>query len=81
MVYGMCSGCLCNVMFCETGHDETGRLFKVYFCNKCKNYTRVFEVPMTERETVDQALVTEALSANRKPHQLRMFAAGRVSED
>jgi len=77
----MCSGCLCDAIFNEVGHDENGRIFKLYFCHKCKNYTRVFDAPMTEREEVDMTLVTEALSANRKPHQLRMFAPARVSED
>ncbi len=81
MKYGMCSGCLCDAHFTEVGHDDTGRMFKVYFCPKCKNYTRVFDAPQTEREAADHALVTAALSAARRPIQLRMFAAGRVSED
>lgn len=81
MVYGMCSGCLCDAMFTEIGHDDEGRTFKLYFCHKCKNYTRVYDAPRSEKEVVEDALVTEALSASRRPVQQRTFPAARRSED
>lgn len=79
-MYGMCSHCLCDAHFTETGHDEHGRRFKLYFCHKCKQYTRRFDAPMSEREVVDEALVEDALSEPNKAKQLRMFAKARVMD-
>lgn len=59
----MCPHCLSDGEFLEAGHDETGRTFKIYGCSKCRNMTRVFDTPITEREVVLVALVEEALSA------------------
>ena len=71
-----CSKCLADAHFMESGHDEQMRRFDLYFCEVCKNYTRDFI--LTEREVVEPALRTEALSD--KPEQLRMFPAARVSD-
>jgi len=80
MQYGMCSHCLCDAHFTEIGHDEHGSTFKLYFCHKCKQYTRVFDAPQSERESVNQALVTDALSDTEHPKQLRMFPQVRISD-
>ena len=68
-----CSKCLAVTKYMETGHDEQHRMFDLYFCEVCENYTRDFNLPEPN------ALVRESLSAT--PVQIRMFREGRVSED
>lgn len=58
----MCAKCLGDAFFVEVGH-EGERVFKLYLCPECKNYTRNFRVPQTEKEVVEDALAQEALSA------------------
>jgi len=80
----ICSKCLADAVYQETGHDTDGKKFDLYFCETCENYTRDFM--LTERETVDEAIAEEkrlaleprALSANIR--QLRMFPAARVTD-
>ena len=81
-----CSKCFNEAVFQESGHDEQLRIFNLYFCPACENYTRDFN--LTERQTVDEALRTEALrteaprteSPSDKPRQMRMFPAAHVSD-
>lgn len=67
MSNNLCPHCLADCHFLETGHDETGRSFKLYGCKVCRSMTRVFDAPQTEREVVLVALVTDALSDNVTP--------------
>lgn len=76
MKTGTCGKCLAQTIFIESGHDEQGKKFDLYLCGTCDNFTRDFI--LTEREVVDHALVTDALSD--KPQQLRIFPPGRVSD-
>lgn len=80
----ICSKCLGQATFQETGHDGDNRKFDLYFCENCGNYTRDFM--LTESETVQHEIDQErklsleprALSGNIR--QLRMFSAARVSD-
>jgi len=84
MKHCICSKCLGKATFQETGHDNDGKKFDLYFCEDCENYTRDFM--LTERETVDESITDErrlaleprALSGNIR--QLRMFPAARVTD-
>lgn len=84
MKHCICSKCLGQADFQESGHDENKKRFDLYFCETCENYTRDFN--LTERQTVDEAIAEEkrlaleprALSANIR--QLRMFPAARVTD-
>jgi len=80
----LCSNCLADAHFIESGHDEQMRKFDLYFCETCENYTRDFM--LTERETVEHeiererrlSLMPKALSGNLK--QLKLGMNVRVSD-
>lgn len=70
----ICAQCLEKTVFQETGH-ENNKKFDLYKCPNCGSYNREWSVTDS-----DQSLVTQALSANRKPKQMRMFPPARDFE-
>lgn len=83
----ICPNCLDDTNFDSISTTPDGRQFKLYLCPTCHRGTRVYDVPLTCRETVLVALVEDALSASRElripsreeeVEQLLMFPRVRV---